>query len=327
MLSKESLQLAKYLGKDYLFGLARHYFCDRDTDDETAAVTQDLLRAASHLGHEEAIWMLNLWTKHRVAERFSTLDFQGPNKLFYEVFCDDDSSPSLAYRANYAEIEEAEFELAQRAALLGEPYGEYLFGTCLAVQGKKSEAVEYYWKAAAHGVGAAYSALALHYDRYDINDPKHPPIQLHLKAAQLGELGSIYDIARDYRSSSELSILGPDPVEAAKWRVRYAVFDGINLDNIEPIDSPEDVKVVFAMGRELDGCFELLPSLPISRSHDKVEEYVNFHRRISRAARRAALTVIVCFKALLSKDMRVLIAKLVYASRLEPTAWYNLSRN
>jgi hypothetical protein len=54
----------------------------------------------------------------------------------------------------------------------------------------------------------------------------------------------------------------------------------------------------------------------------KIPIIVGVYRQIMHAARRAALATISMFSPILGRDCSCLIAKLVYAMRIEAPVWY-----
>lgn len=325
-------QLAKYLGGEYLFGIARSCLCLHLDNPDEAILINELLTAASELGHEEATWLLHLWKKHRAVQQYAEGDYEVRIDCIKDIFTDDDSSRSLAYFADYCGSEDVEFELAECAASSGDPYGEYILATCYHAQEKHAEAIDYYWRAGHRGIGAAYYMLAVQYkERYsDWTDENHH-VRLHLEAAELGEILSMGYVADDYHNGHLSSVLGENLMQEIKWRIRMEMFEDGKCepddDHFGYMQSKRKIETFFAAGRELDGCLELLPSLKAILNNQTVKEYICMHRQIAGSARAAALTIMACFKHVLSKDMRVMIAKLVYASRLEPFIWYKNETN
>ena len=62
MMSESARGLAQYLGKDYLFGIAKgHLFSHVYNENREAAADKllNLLTVSSRLGHEEATWLLS----------------------------------------------------------------------------------------------------------------------------------------------------------------------------------------------------------------------------------------------------------------------------
>lgn len=324
-------QLAKYLGKDYLFGVARYLLCNYHLPTENLPIIQSLLSAADALGHEEASWLLAL-----VLRGMSTFPTENSTSGYdksewrQSLFEGRDSVRALAYFVHLSHGPGFEVELIEGMETCDEPYGYYALAGLYTIDEQEAKAVECYWRAARGGVGEAYYKLAINDPCYSIGGG-NLGAELHLKAAQLGCLRSMKSVRRDYAAQhEELILCGENHLEAAKWLARLCRFDRYEFEtqtingytDFSPPKTKQDVEIAFAMGREFDGYFELIPSLKDGSGVSDTRKYIDFHRKIAGAARSAALFVLVGFKALIHKDICLVIAKLVYASRLEPFFWY-----
>lgn len=335
-MSRAGKSLARYLGPDYLFGVARQLLM---ADYCWLPTIFKLLQAAESMGHEEAAWLqMMLNSNAYFLSTVNTKDNEKITKRLEELFMTEDSPRSLAYAAWFSGSDTVEFvERAQQSSAAGDGFGHYVTSWIHRwhhddrPSNSNDAEVEYRRKAVLQNVPEAYHDEA-NRRKIDESFTYNDKINLHLKAANSGHRDSMNVLIDAFKLTNES--LGCNRLDGIKWKARrtmssitthlsvLTLFDDIprHMIYFHKSMTEEMVEIAFTIGHEFDGYQDFFPPLKAETEH--LEEIMMVYRSIINLVRYTSLFTLVVFKRLLGKDVARLIARLVYASRLECFAWY-----
>lgn len=313
-----------YLSAEYLFGIAQGKFL---VGDNNIATIIRLLEAASMNGHEEATWLLNKIKNSLV----NWSDFPGLSEAWNIHLFEGDKSPrALGYLAAFHNSAEVIRLYAEPAAKAGDPLAQYIMGGFST----DTTSINYLKLSAAQGCHrAAMFLLAMREHLRGQKVPIEESKMVYLKAAEGGYDSAMAELASAYHESPSQENL----MQEAKWMTRSVICRNHKDDrrlnyyldhNGFPTSSgiKRSLEMDFTIGRELE-------------AHQFFEQYrfgtaqairrcCEVYRQISATDRRRALLSYWCLRSHVYRDVAVMIARLVYASReTDPCAWSSPKSN
>lgn len=315
--------LARYLGKDYLFALAQYKLLSAFLNISDSL---KLMKAASRLDHEEAVWLLSLMSK--VIESQEREGYRIVRASKRELFIDDTSPKALGYLAYFAEDAAEKLKYTDLAVAANDPIGQYVFSEMTTNIPNKSLKAEFRLKSAQQGFIIAIREL--------INYVMDNPIEMKkwmLKAAHLGDPYQTYLVSHAYRKGEYG--FEKDYLEAAKWFARSMMNGGVSGDKELrkflrkesvnwkcPIYDRFSIAVVCVIGKEFDGYLEIFPEITNEKDAKILSWITAIYGRIMSSIRKSALFTIHAFRGVLGRDVATLIAKAVYATKSDPYIWH-----
>lgn len=229
------------------------------------------------------------------------------------------------------------------AAETGDAASQYLYGAYLfEAQQDTTELLGWYHKAAAQGFADAFERISqtCRLPNGDI-DPIGS-LRLQLKAATLGSLKATRFIASQMDRHLPAAWIAAN-ITAVELAIFFAkdklfsrgssaapffkfitdAYDGAQCTN--PAFANTCLDTLFIVGREFNDyerCYLRLDD----ESHALVQPLVRLYLKISARVRQIALQSIIILRdnRRINRDIAVMIAKIVYASRLDVAAWYTL---
>lgn len=333
MLSPAGLQLAKYWGPDYTFGLGRNILMEGTV---ASSLAFNFFEAAALLGHQEAQWMLSIIKPDNAY--LSTVDLKNTDILhgrLEELFAAEGSPRALAYAAWFTGSDGViKLSRAEAAAKTGDGLGHYLMSVIHEQQNplipnpNKTLEVWHRQQAMTHNIGEAYEDAARFFMRSA--DPDIGcQLQLKLKAAHLGIRTAMGWL------SYQGGLLDGGKAEQTKWKARAAMSNDsyASIELLQQIQGHEmhlddrlseiAVERLYVIGRELDGYQDFFPKLVLHDIDDgPVDIVLRKYRSLMGRVRTSSLFTVAVLKRLVGKDVARMIAKMVYATRDDPYSWY-----
>lgn len=311
------------------FRIGLHYFLD-----EYFYQALGPLRLAASRGHEEAAWLVA-----RIKIPSSSSDNIGRGAPIRSIsFIGDDTARSDRYL----------WWFASRSGSIGEEYpsilkcaeaGDAICQHIIAeryddVEDFKSAAV-WYSKSAKQDFGrSAYQlSILLKMDMTELPADKQESKRLLLQAVKLNYQPAIRELYSLLQQTPDTSV--EFSINAATLDARACIMDSwrslsglekkldvakLNFNNSESRN--DAIRMYYAVGQEFDGYNYYHMRLEGTIGEDVSVPTAKLYRRMSSKARRIAIQTIITLRRLgMVKDIAILIAKLVYQSRVE-SVWY-----
>lgn len=298
-----------YLSAEYFFGIAQGRFLDGDDD---LMLIIRLLEAASKDGHEEAAWLLNKIKNPLVHWG----DFPGSSKAWnIHLFADDKSPRALGYLAAFHSAAGVISSYAEPAAKAGDPFAQYIMGTL----SNGSVAINYLKLSAAQGCHrAAMYMLAMRENLRGEKVPIEESQVVYRIAAEGGHDSAMTGLASAYHESPSHENL----MQETKWMTRAVICRNHKADT--RLGYYLSLEMDFMIGRELEAHRQFFEEYRFGTAHT-LRRCCTVYTQITDSARRAALLTYRCLRSHLYRDLAIMIARLVYASRtIDPCAWSSL---
>ncbi len=300
---------------DHLVLIAREWL-KGDVCNNSSGFVMRVLASATARGSEEAAWLLDVITRGDGSIPEFGVDWTNKCRWLAESLVDDDTARAQYYRGRALDMigDTRGLELLRRSAASG-------FSAAMSVLGwrmistKQGEGMEWLQRGAELNDANGLCWLS----QFDVTRE----FSLRLSAEKHGHFGTMWILAEKHADKF-------DAVSRAALRARYALWSGSRVAVFEADSAlrliselragKEEWQIVFAVGRELEGFEQVWDE----ERHltTELQKCVEFFVTVAHRARRAALQAVAALRFLgLSKDVAVLIAKLVYKTRDDAQIW------
>jgi TPR repeat protein len=337
------------ISPDHLLLMAREWCAGDWNFNESSAHFVKVLGSASSRGNEEASWLLGVLTEQGAVPEFETLAarLEWLAKLMIAA-----SPRAMAYRgsalSSLGRYEEA--VLLKTSADAGYAPAMAAWGDLLLDLGFYEIAIQWIMTAVNLNDPCGYEQLAFCYDHGEgLQRDEEKALVLYRKgksyrqatiyliletAAELGSAKSMLAL------SDKLGARG-DWIDFAMWRARSIAYsatacnaDAFDTDFLEQrialLDggsaNSEVIQILFVIGRELDGVDQFWDTN--KKITPEWQRCVDVYLAVMHCARVAALYTVFAMKTRvvggrrIGRDVATLLAKMVYATRQQATAWY-----
>ena len=288
--------------RDWLF---EDYRCNR-----SGTYAQKLLENAANRQNEEAKWLLKRLTLNgtKCIPDFGATGSDYRNKMAWLRVCfylSENNDPWNNYYYGMSHLENPPFELIEKSAKSEYPPAMRAYGRLLFLRNwAEGEDLAVFWfkKASVLGDAASSCELSWRYEGIDENVAE----QYYRIAVQQGSSCAMRERFP--------SLLG-----------RAIALSGMYAKHEENRVLTYTVQDRFAFGRELQGADEF--SDVLSKFQLDMLMCITLYTSVTEKARTAALHAILALRRRLSKDVAVMIGKLVYDTRnVDADAWRHLKK-
>lgn len=326
----------RYTG-DELFAKAQHHLLNI-----ALLAALRLLRLAVAQNHAEAKWLLNYLLARRI-EDGQPSRFISVNHWVRWIFSDSQNSRILPYHLYFSDLKDpADLCSAIKLAKAGDGMAQFILGRHYEASYDDVRAELWYQKAVDQNYPSAFYALAcccIPKKNQELdNDPRY--VDLIIKGARLDDkhaMDMVLDIytGRNYRNYpdqpreiTELELLRISTaagIEKTFGRREIARRLQLNFNNLhDMVNMQVNLNSIFTVGQFLADTEDIYPHRKADNEYNQtIARAVYVYQQMTSKARQAAVYAILVLRCnkLVVRDVAILIAKLVYASRMD-VEWY-----
>lgn len=309
-------------------------------------ITESLkcLQLAADQGHDEAIFLLIHFKTH--GSGYASRHIDAKRRRFLKMSFDDNPHPrAFKYSVWFSPIRSS-FNISQYGLLAGlvdteEPLIQYVIAKAHEKLQDWETAIEWHRKAAARDFPHSMYRLSilLNKGKKSMGEYTEESGRLLLRAIQLGHSLATTDVigmatGRRHRPNVWMNwLITFDKLEVTKLDARQSMLKtfrhGWTMLNelkdprtlITFAERDEEIVLHFVIGQEYDEYDTYYPDVQ-NAVEQLIRPIVGLYRQMTSRARQVAVYTIMALRSLgVVKDIAILIAKLVYQSRVE-VVWY-----